>query len=249
MQRAALILARRTAVLSPVRSAPTLLQSLPCSLCAVEASEQPFSSRYQLSASSSSNSSFRSFFGGSAPESKTYSERRLVGYSPEQLYDVVSQVDQYQNFVPWCVKSIVHKKSGDNYFEAELQVGFQLFFERYTSKVSLEKPRLVRSEVSDHKLFDHLDSSWSMQPGPTPRTCWLSFNVDFAFRSPIYKHAAEVFFQEVVKQMMGAFEQRCLQLYGPSSLRRRAVQQSAPPASPNGRSHNTTANLTPVGKS
>ncbi len=33
--------------------------------------------------------------------------------------------------------------------------------------------------------------------GPTPHTTWLSFDVDFAFKSPLYRHVASVFFEEV----------------------------------------------------
>lgn len=95
---------------------------------------------------------------------------------------------------------------------------------RYTSKVFLKKPQLVRSTVSDSTLFDHLDSTWSMKPGPQPNTTWLSFKVDFAFRSPLYKHIADVFFAEVQKQMMKAFEGRCRRLYGPSQMARPAKQ-------------------------
>lgn len=79
-------------------------------------------------------------------------------------------------------------------------------------------PKVVRSSVSNSSLFDHLDSTWSMEPGPTPQSCWLSFDVDFAFRSPIYSHVAEMFFSEVVKRMASAFDARCGVRYGPSSL-------------------------------
>jgi hypothetical protein len=53
--------------------------------------------------------------------------------------------------------------------------------------------------------------------------------VDFAFRSQLYGHVADMFFSEVVQRMMGAFESRCAQLYGPSSLQRpaAAAQQQA----------------------
>lgn len=168
----------------------------------------------------SSHMHVRHFLSGFAPEtSKVYHERRLLGWSPDQLYEVVSQVDQYSNFVPWCAKSTVLTGRADSgYLEAELEVGFQVFVERYTSKVTLQRPDRVHSSVADSRLFDHLESTWIMKPGPQPGTTWLVFKVDFAFRSSLHRHVADMFFSEVVKRMMGAFEGRCAQLYGPSSL-------------------------------
>jgi ribosome-associated toxin RatA of RatAB toxin-antitoxin module len=56
---------------------------------------------------------------------------RARRYSPEQLYEVVSGVQHYAQFVPWCVRSTVLKRTADGrYLEAELQIGFQMISER-----------------------------------------------------------------------------------------------------------------------
>ena len=150
---------------------------------------------------------------------KKYTEKKLLGYSPQQMYDVVASVEHYKDFVPWCQKSTVVLKNTDaTYLEAELEVGFQIFVEKYLSKVTLQPPTMVSSHVGESTLFSHLDSSWKFQPGPTPQSVWMTFHVDFAFKSPLYRHVASLFFEEVVEKMMGAFEGRCRKLYGPSSL-------------------------------
>lgn len=51
-------------------------------------------------------------------------------YSQQQIFNVVSQVEHYSEFVPWCVRSTVLKRE-ERYAEAELEVGFQLFVERW----------------------------------------------------------------------------------------------------------------------
>lgn len=169
----------------------------------------------RLTDSLAASTSSRTFFG--APPAKKFNQRRLVGWTPEQLYQVISQVDEYKQFVPWCQKSHI-TKSSEKYMEAELEVGFQILVERYTSKIYLAPNHQVRSTVSNSTLFDHLDSTWTMEQGPTPQSCWLNFAVDFAFRSQLHGYLADMFFAEVVKRMTGAFEGRCAKLYGPSSL-------------------------------
>lgn len=152
---------------------------------------------------------------------KSHHEKKLLGWTPRQVYDVVAAVENYSQFVPWCQRSAVLVRRPPGYLEAELEVGFQMFVERYTSKVTLHCPTAVHSRVDDSTLFSHLTNKWEFRLGPTPHTTWLTFEVDFAFKSPLYRQVASIFFEEVVQRMMGAFEGRCAQVYGPSSLHRR----------------------------
>lgn len=52
-------------------------------------------------------------------------------WSPEQFYRVVSDVQEYKHFVPWCQQSKVLTLSKDGtHMTAELEVGFQMLKER-----------------------------------------------------------------------------------------------------------------------
>lgn len=149
--------------------------------------------------------------------SKQHEERRLIGYSPEQLYAVVAAVDLYEDFVPWCQKSTILWRKGEENFDAELEIGFQFLVERYISHVELKRPTLVKTSVSQSKLFEYLNTIWEFKPGPTPWSCNLHFFVDFQFRSPLYRQVANMFFNEVVSCLVSSFEDRCNTVYGPST--------------------------------
>lgn len=141
------------------------------------------------------------------------------------VYNVVSNVGQYQHFVPWCVDSTVLLQR-ENYMEAELAVGFNVFAERYVSKVSMEPERMVIARARDTQLFHYLTNEWTFAPGPNPQSTWIAFSVDFQFRSILYAQASHLFFDEVVNKMVVAFERRCGATWTPE-LARSMQQQHA----------------------
>lgn len=65
-------------------------------------------------------------------------------YSPEQLFAVVADVDLYEDFVPWCQRSTVLWRKNDEAMEAELEIGFRFFVERYISHVTMKHPNLIK---------------------------------------------------------------------------------------------------------
>ena len=157
----------------------------------------------------------RGFFGGATGAAhRTHKDRRLIGFSQQQMFDVVADVDSYKHFVPWCQESRVTKIVDDHNFEADLQVGFKMFCERYTSKVHTEAPKKIISEAADSAVFNHLVFKWEFAPGPTQKTVWTSFAVDYDFKNALYTQTSTLFFDQVVSKMISAFEGRCRELYG-----------------------------------
>lgn len=159
---------------------------------------------------------------------KKHFERRLLQFSVDQCYDVVSDVSKYDEFVPWVQKSTIIYNSNDknpmltdttgitsynHQLDAELQVGFGVFTERYISNVTLIPKSQVIAESKQTNLFENLKTVWKFQPSKDNRYCWVIFMVEFQFKSAIYNKLSEMFLDDVVNNMVIAFENQCKKLY------------------------------------
>ena len=68
-----------------------------------------------------------------------HSETKYLPYTPEQLFELVADVEHYDEFLPWVVAVRV-RSSSDRETVADLVVGFNAFKERFTSRVVKERP-------------------------------------------------------------------------------------------------------------
>lgn len=140
-------------------------------------------------------------------------EQKKLPYTPEELFDLVADVDKYKYFAPWCVASRINKREGDTVFYADLIVGYKMIRERFSSKVILNRPNHIFIEYL-HGPMKHLKNHWYFIREPD-NTCTIDFNVEFEFKNNMLQGLANVFFNEVVKRMVSAFERRAEDIYGP----------------------------------
>ena len=140
-------------------------------------------------------------------------EQKTLPYTKQQMFDLVADVGRYKEFAPWCVASRVNKWESDTTFLADLIVGYKVFREKFSSRVILDYPN---DEISIEYLkgpLKNLKNHWVFSEGPD-NSCVIDFSVEFEFKNKALQGLATMFFNEVVKRMIGAFEARAEKIYG-----------------------------------
>lgn len=135
------------------------------------------------------------------------------------MYEVVADIDSYQKFLPWCTKSTVLSR-GPGQLKANLVIFFPPIEENYTSNVTLIEPNLVRAVCSDGKVFKHLSTTWRFSPGlkKEPNSCIIDFRISFEFKSVLHSHVANLFFDQLSRQMQKALINEVARRHGPARI-------------------------------
>jgi len=143
-------------------------------------------------------------------------EQKELPYTREQMFDLVAAVDRYDEFARWCAKSRINKWESDTVFLADLIVGYKMFREKFSSRVILDKPNEIYIEYQKGPL-KNLTNKWVFNDAPNG-SCIIDFSVEFEFKNMAFQTLANVFFNEVLKRMMGAFEARAEEIYGSTKM-------------------------------
>jgi coenzyme Q-binding protein COQ10 len=140
----------------------------------------------------------------------THAESRVVPFTPEQMWDLVADVDRYPQFLPWCVGAKVRAQT-DSEQIADMAIGFGPFRERFTSRNALLRPRYIKVRYESGP-FRYLNNDWNFSTDP--RGCKVDFRIDFEFRNRMLQVAIGVVFSEATRRMVNAFLRRARDVYG-----------------------------------
>jgi coenzyme Q-binding protein COQ10 len=138
-----------------------------------------------------------------------HSETRVVPYSADLMFGVVSDIEQYPKFLPWVVALRVlsreHVKDRD-VLTAEMAVGYGALRERYTSRVILDPGHRTIDAAQTSGPFKQLENHWRFTPEGAG--CRIDFSIAYEFKSRLLNAVAGGAFGKVYVKMADAFEAR-----------------------------------------
>ncbi len=142
-------------------------------------------------------------------------ETKILPYSAKQMYELVIDIEKYDEFLPWCKKARIIERFSDNNLHAELLINFKNFFEKYISDVNfnkLENGDYFVDVVAIKGPFKSLINKWKFSE-LGDNQCRVDFFLEFEFNSKMLSNMLGAIFSSAIKKMMFAFEQRASVLY------------------------------------
>ncbi len=139
-----------------------------------------------------------------------YKETVILPYTNNQLFKLVSSVETYSEFLPWCIDSKIVKKRKKS-FDADLVIGYGAFNEVFGSRVSYLEPKEINVEMV-YGPFKYMKNIWKFK-SLQDNKCELFFEVKFEFDNKFFEFVLGRFFERASYKMVKAFEERAKFLY------------------------------------
>lgn len=144
-------------------------------------------------------------------------EKKIVNFTAEQMYELVSDIDNYCEFLPWCNDSrIIEVTNVDDEKKtllADLEIGYKDLTYTYRSNVILNEKELTIKVDFVHGPFKNLDNSWIFKK-IDDQSCEIEFFIDFELNIGVFNLLISKFFDKAFKKMVNSFENRANQIYG-----------------------------------
>ena len=146
-----------------------------------------------------------------------FSTKRRVSHAAAEMFDLVADVDRYPEFVPLCralkVKSRTENEEGAEVLVADMTVAYKLVRETFTSRVTLDRPKLQILVEYLSGPFSHLQNRWNFRPLDA-HSCEVEFFIAYEFRSRVLAALMGTMFDAAFRRFAGAFEKRADEIYG-----------------------------------
>ena len=144
-----------------------------------------------------------------------FQSTREVPFTPQQMFDLVVDVEAYPQFLPLCedlrIRRKVQSTEGLDVLVADMAVGYKAIHETFTTRVTLDPAQHQILVTYLEGPFSHLDNRWKFLPSDTG--CKVDFYIDYEFRNRMLGVLMGAMFDKAFRKFSEAFEARAALIY------------------------------------
>jgi coenzyme Q-binding protein COQ10 len=147
----------------------------------------------------------------------SFTTTRPVKHTAMQMFDLVADVERYPDFLPLCESLRVMRKTqsgeGIEILVAAMSIGYKAISESFTTRVTLDRPRLrITVEYIDGP-FKYLENRWTFTDKPGGGASDVGFYINYEFKSFALGLLMGSVFDTAFRKFAEAFEKRADAVY------------------------------------
>ena len=139
----------------------------------------------------------------------------LLWYTPDEMYRLVTAVEDYPRFLPWCDRAeIVEQHDGG--VTARIGLAYAGVRHAFTTRNEHVDGRSVVVSLVDGP-FSALEGEWQFLPlgeDGAARACKIEFDMRYAFANGALEAVISPVFDRVANSLVDSFVRRAEQVYG-----------------------------------
>ncbi len=145
---------------------------------------------------------------------KTVNKSVLIWYSPEEMFNLVTGVDQYPLFLPWCDRARVLAQD-DSGMLAEVGISLSGIRQTFVTRNLHDPGRRVQMQLVKGP-FSRLDGDWHFHGvgDGSQRASRVELQLNYGFDSAPLAALIGPVFDRIAGSMVDAFVKRAEQVYG-----------------------------------
>lgn len=145
---------------------------------------------------------------------KNVNKSVLIWYSPEEMFDLVTAVEKYPEFLPWCDRARVVEEDSTG-MVAEVGIAFGGIRQSFVTRNTHEPGRRVQMHLLKGP-FSRLEGDWQFLPvgDGSQRACKVELKMNYGFGSAALAAVVGPVFGRIAGSLVDAFVKRAEQVYG-----------------------------------
>ena len=141
----------------------------------------------------------------------------LLSYSPHEMYALVTGVEDYPKFLPWCARAEVLERGADG-VTARLHLAYRGVRHAFTTRNTEVADASVVLRLVDGP-FAELYGTWLFLPLPAQAgahaaACKIEFDLRYRFASRALEALISPVFDRIADSLVDAFVKRAEQVHG-----------------------------------
>jgi len=134
----------------------------------------------------------------------------LLGYSAEQMFALVDDIEDYPKFLPWCGGTEVRERQGDKVV-ATLKINYHGVKQTFSTENVHIRPTSITMTLLEGP-FKHLHGTWTFK-ALRADACKIDFELHYEFSSRVLEQVIGPVFNMIANSFVDSFCKRAETVY------------------------------------